>query len=121
MAVIQGDADQPLAAEQVSDLLVESRGSIPPAPAVIEPKILTAAKGSSIVFASAVIVQALRFAKGFVLARLLASQEYGQYRLALTVATITASLVLLGLESALVRYVALFASRRDTRGISQPL
>lgn len=54
---------------------------------------------------------------GIVLARFLGSEQFGLYSLALTAATLVAGLALLGLKSALVRYVSLFASRWDEEGL----
>jgi O-antigen/teichoic acid export membrane protein len=79
--------------------------------------ILTAAKGGGIVFAGVMFNYASRFVIGILLARFLGAEQFGLYNLALTAATVTAGLALLGLQSAMVRYVSFFASQRDTAGL----
>jgi O-antigen/teichoic acid export membrane protein len=64
-----------------------------------------------------VFQQAIRFAIGVLLARLLGAEQLGLCNLALSAATIAAGLASLGLPSAMVRYVALYVSRRDTAGL----
>jgi len=83
-------------------------------PAKPDQNILTAAKGGSIVFAGDVFQQGVRLVAGYLLARLLGAEQLGLCNLALTVASIAAGLALLGLPSAMVRYVPLFTSRQDT-------
>jgi O-antigen/teichoic acid export membrane protein len=51
------------------------------------------------------------------LARLLAAHQFGLYNLALTAAEIATGLSALGLDTALVRYIPVFANRRDEAGI----
>jgi len=86
-------------------------------PARSDRNILTTAKGGGIVFAGSVFQYAIRFVIGILLARLLGAEQYGLYNLSMTTATIAGGLALLGLTLALVRYVSLFASRRDTAGL----
>jgi O-antigen/teichoic acid export membrane protein len=54
---------------------------------------------------------------GVVLARLLGAKDLGQYALALSVASIITGFALLGMNGALVRYVALYRSRGDVDGV----
>lgn len=75
------------------------------------------AKGGGITFVGALLAYGVRFVMGIVVARSLGSDQFGLYNLALTVASIAAGMALLGLPSALVRYISLFASRRDEGGI----
>ncbi|HID64802.1 MAG TPA: flippase, partial [Anaerolineae bacterium] len=79
--------------------------------------ILLAAKGGGITFTGTLFAYSSRLAIGILLARFLGVEQFGLYKLAVTAATIAAGLALLGLEPALVRYVSLFASRRDTAGL----
>lgn len=79
--------------------------------------ILTAAKGGGIVFTGTVFRFGSRFVIGILLARLLGAEQLGLYNLALTAATVAAGLALLGLTSAMVRYISFFAGRRDTAGL----
>jgi O-antigen/teichoic acid export membrane protein len=76
--------------------------------------ILTAAKGGGIAFAGRLFQYGGRFIIGISLARFLGAEQFGLCNLALSAATIAAGLALLGLPSAMVRYVSLFVSRRDT-------
>jgi O-antigen/teichoic acid export membrane protein len=83
----------------------------------VEQSVLTAAKGGSILFAGTMAAFVVRFVMGIVLARALGSEQYGLYSVSLTTATLVAGLAMLGMSSALVRYVSLFASRRDEEGL----
>jgi O-antigen/teichoic acid export membrane protein len=78
-----------------------------------EEGILDAARGGGIAFAGRVFTWAARLGLAVLLARLLGADEYGLYNLALTVATVVASFPSLGLDSALVRFMAVYASRGD--------
>ena len=78
---------------------------------------LTAAKGGGITLAGTLFAYAMRFVMGIVLARFLGAEQFGLYSLALIAAELAAGLALLGLHSALVRYVSFFASRRDAEGL----
>jgi O-antigen/teichoic acid export membrane protein len=79
--------------------------------------ILTVAKGGVIVFAGLLFKQGGRFVIGVLQSRLLGPEQLGMCHLALTATTVAASLAMLGLTSALVRYVSLSVSRRDTAGL----
>ena len=58
-----------------------------------------------------------RFIIGLLLARMLGAEQYGLYNLALTAATLASGVAVLGLDSGLVRYVAMFVARRDERSL----
>ncbi len=75
--------------------------------------ILVAAKGGGIAFLGRLFAWATRLALALLLAHTLEADGYGLYNLALTAATVVASLPSLGLDSALIRYVAVYAGRRD--------
>jgi O-antigen/teichoic acid export membrane protein len=94
---------------------VERSDVLPPAKP--DRNILTAAKGGGIMFVGRLFAYISRFIIAFLLARLLGAEQYGLYQLTLTTATLAGGLALLGLDTALVRYVALFASRRDEAGL----
>jgi O-antigen/teichoic acid export membrane protein len=79
--------------------------------------ILTAAKGGGIAFAGNLFQYGVRFLSGFLLARFLGAEQLGLCNLAMTTAAIASGLTLLGLQAAVVRYVSVFANRRDTAGL----
>jgi O-antigen/teichoic acid export membrane protein len=82
-----------------------------------ERNVLTAAKGGGIAFGGTLVAYAVRVVMGIVLGRSLGPEQFGLYSLALTAATTAGGLALVGLPSALVRYVSLFKSKRDDEGI----
>jgi O-antigen/teichoic acid export membrane protein len=77
-----------------------------------------AAEGGGITFAGTAFAYVARLFIGILLARFLGTRQFGLYSLALTAAAIAAGLALLGLESAMVRYIAIFASRRDDAALA---
>ena len=79
----------------------------------ISADIAFAAKGGGTLFAGRLFTWGIRFGIAIMLARLLGADGYGVYNLALSVASIGAILPLLGLDSAIVRYTAIFARRGD--------
>lgn len=58
-----------------------------------------------------------RFIIGLLLARLLGPGEYGLYSLGISAAGIFAGISMLGLDSAMVRYIAILSARKDTAGV----
>ena len=80
---------------------------------VSQKHVVVAARGGGIVFVGKLFAWGTRFALAVLLARILKADEYGLYNLALTVATVAASFPTLGLDAAIVRYTAVFASRKD--------
>ncbi|MGH9260084.1 MAG: flippase, partial [Acidimicrobiales bacterium] len=60
---------------------------------------------------------ATRFAIAFLLARELGAGDYGLYVLAISAATLFSGISLLGLDDAVVRYVAILSGRRDAPGV----
>lgn len=101
----------------MSDMASQERISTPSPPVASEQNVLTAAKGGGITFAGTLFAYAMRLVMGIVLARFLGSEQFGLYSLALTASELAAGLALLGLHSALVRYVSFFASRQDAEGL----
>lgn len=75
--------------------------------------ILAAAKGGSIVFGGKLYTYVCRIIMTILMARILGAEQYGLYNLALVAASIAGGLAVLGLDTGLVRYIAIFASRRD--------
>lgn len=78
---------------------------------------MVAAKGGAVVFAGRLVAWGSRFAIAVFLARILGAREYGLYSLALTIAALGAALAVLGMDSALIRYSAVFAARSDQKGL----
>lgn len=79
--------------------------------------LLVAAKGGAVVFGGRMIAWGSRFAIAVFLARALGASQYGLYSLALTIAALGAALAVLGMDSALIRYGAVFAARQDVKGL----
>jgi O-antigen/teichoic acid export membrane protein len=79
--------------------------------------VLLAAKGGGMVFGGRLFVWGMRFVLAVFLARLLGADSYGLYNIALSVATLGAALSVLGFDSALVRYLAVFMRRSDRAGV----
>src|SRR5574338_704452 len=73
----------------------------------------TVARGGGVIFSGKLFLAATRFVTAFLLARLMGAQEYGSYSLALSATNIGVGLALLGLDAALIRYVAILLGRRD--------
>ncbi len=87
----------------------------------LEPNVVVAAKGMAVTFGGRLLDLAERLVLGLLLARFLGAEQYGLYNLALSAAAIAGTLALLGLDIGLVRFVSVFASRRDTAGLSGAL
>ena len=82
-----------------------------------EKNILSVAKGGGITFAGKMFLSAVRLVTAVLLARLLGAEEYGMYTLAISVATIAASISVFGLDTAMIRYIAIQVTREDKAGI----
>jgi O-antigen/teichoic acid export membrane protein len=83
----------------------------------IDQTIVTAAKGSGIKFFGMMCAYVVRFVLGILMARLMGAEQYGLYILADTTLYMIIGLARLGLTSALVRYLSMFASRRDEESV----
>jgi O-antigen/teichoic acid export membrane protein len=79
---------------------------------------VAAARGGGAVFAGRLFAWGSRFLLAVILARSLGDVDYGRYSLALAVATVVASFAILGLDSAIVRFGAIFRGRGDTDGLA---
>jgi O-antigen/teichoic acid export membrane protein len=96
-----------------------SSPTVPPASQtrLYERNVVLAAKGGGVTFTGTVFAYGSRMVAAIVLGRLLGAGNYGLYNLALAGAEIAAGVALLGLEAALVRYIAVFVNRQDTARI----
>lgn len=93
-------------------------GGPDPAPArAADQQIVQVARGGGITFAAKLFLTASRFALAVLLARLLGAHDYGLYSLALSAVALGAGLALLGMDAALVRYIAVAAGRRDEAAV----
>ncbi|MBI5030581.1 MAG: flippase [Chloroflexi bacterium] len=81
--------------------------------ATFEQNILQTAKGGSYLFFGKLFTFASRFIVTLLLTRFLGPADYGLYTVALSAAGLASGFALVGLDTTLVRYVALYASRRD--------
>lgn len=79
--------------------------------------ILATARGGGFLAAGSFVEFASRFVIAFLLARTLGAGDYGLYVLAVSAATLFAGISLLGLDDAMVRYVAILSGRRDVTGL----
>jgi O-antigen/teichoic acid export membrane protein len=79
----------------------------------LEKNVMLTAKGGSIIFSGKLFVYLIGFFTAFILARFLGAEQYGLYKLALSVIVISSSLSLVGLDLGLIRYVSIFANRKD--------
>ena len=81
-----------------------------------ERNINTVAKGGGITFAGKLFLNVLRFVTALLLARILGADELGLYSLSLSALNITMGLALFGLDSAIIRYLAIMVGRKDEEG-----
>ncbi|GIU90019.1 MAG: hypothetical protein KatS3mg010_1118 [Acidimicrobiia bacterium] len=82
-----------------------------------EQNVLVAAKGSGFLAGGSLFEFATRFLIALLLARMLGAGEYGLYVIAISVATVFSGIAALGLDDAMVRYVAILSGRRDRPGV----
>jgi O-antigen/teichoic acid export membrane protein len=82
-----------------------------------ERAILATAKGGGFLAGGNLVELVCRFVISFLLARLIAAEGYGLYNLAISAATIFAGIASLGLDDAMVRYVAIMSRRADRPGL----
>jgi O-antigen/teichoic acid export membrane protein len=79
--------------------------------------VLTTAKGSGFLAGGTFFEFASRFGIAIVVARALGTTDYGLYILAVSAASLFAGVSLIGLDDAMVRYVAIMSGRDDRRGV----
>ena len=84
---------------------------------MVDRHMVLAAKGGGMVFAGRLFVWGSRFGMAVLLARLLGADQYGLYNITLTIATLGSAFAVIGLDSALIRYVAVFSRRGDRQGL----
>jgi O-antigen/teichoic acid export membrane protein len=95
----------------------ESVSIIPPVDVSLtgDKSILGVAKGGGVTLVGKTFTNIGKFITAFLLARLLGATAYGTYQLALNVVTLLAGLVVLGLDTALMRFIAISVSRQNER------
>lgn len=103
--------------QKMSESRAEANSIRPLRPPTLESNILFVAKGGGITFAGKMFLSATRLVTAVLLARLLGAEQYGLYSLALSASGIAVGLAVFGLDSALVRYVAILAGRQDEKGV----
>jgi len=79
--------------------------------------ILTTAKGSGILAAGKVVETGGRFVLAVLLARILGADQFGQYTLALATTALVGSIGKVGMDSAVVRFVAVYTGNKDEAGV----
>lgn len=82
-----------------------------------EQNMLHTAKGGGFLAAGSLFEFGSRFIIALFMARLLGAEEYGVYNLAISAATIVASISTFGLDSTMVRYVAMHRGKHDDAGL----
>lgn len=80
-------------------------------------EILAAAKGGGFLAGGSFVEFASRFVIAFLLARALNADGYGLYTLTVNAGALFAGISRLGLDDAMVRYVAIMSGRKDDRGL----
>lgn len=83
----------------------------------LKSNILFVAKGGGVTFAGKMFLSAIRLLTAVILARLLGAEQYGLYKLSLSAANIAVVLAVFGLDTALIRYIAIQDSRKDEEGV----
>ena len=82
-----------------------------------EKDIAYTAKGGSIVAVGRLVNYAARIGTTVLLARLLGAEQYGMYNLAVTASMIAAAIAVFGLDTAVMRQIAIMNGRRDQPGV----
>lgn len=72
-------------------------------------------KGGGITMFGKLFTNASRFITAFILARFIGAEQYGLYQLSLNTLTLVSGIGLLGLDTALVRFIAISAARKDEK------
>jgi O-antigen/teichoic acid export membrane protein len=71
------------------------------------------ARGGGITLVGKIFTNATRVIIAFIVPRLLGAEQYGMYQLALSAITLLAGITILGLDGALVRFLAIYVARGD--------
>lgn len=74
---------------------------------------VTVAKGGTIGFMGKLFVQGVSLVFIYLMAHTFGAEQYGVYRLAILIATITAAICLIGLDGGMKRYIAIARSERN--------
>jgi len=74
---------------------------------------IATAKGGGILASGQIFSYGMRFLLAYLMARALGADQYGLYNIALSTATVVAGISLLGLHTALVRYVAVHKKKKE--------
>ena len=100
--------------DSLLDLTRESSSEIPEER---EEYVVTAAKGSGILTLGRLVEYVGRFAIAFLLARVLGAEQFGIYSLALSASAIVSTISLLGMDDAILRFIAIQASQEDEKSV----
>ncbi len=76
--------------------------------------VVTAAKGGGISFIGKILEYLISLGFVFLMARMLGADQYGLYRIMVTVVSITAAICLIGLDGGLKRYIAIANKKQNT-------
>lgn len=79
--------------------------------------VFAAARGSGLLAGGRVFEYVSRFLIVLLMARFLGVEEYGLYVLSLAIGSLLAALSLLGIDQAMIRYVAILSARNDRTGV----
>jgi O-antigen/teichoic acid export membrane protein len=74
---------------------------------------IATAKGGGIIASGQLFAYGMRFLLAYLLARALGADQYGLYTIALSTATVIASVSVFGLHTAMVRYVAVYSKKKS--------
>ncbi len=80
-----------------------------------ERNLMSVIRGGGITLFGKLFSNASRFITALILARFIGAEQYGLYQLSLNTVTLVSGVALLGLDTALVRFVAIAAARRDQK------
>jgi len=76
-------------------------------------RLVKVARGGGITLVGKIFTNVTRVIIAFIVPRLLGAEQYGMYQLSLNTITVLAAIVVLGLDGALVRFLAIYVSRGD--------
>ncbi|RPI78750.1 MAG: flippase, partial [Chloroflexi bacterium] len=80
-------------------------------------EVLNTAKGGGILAVGRLANFGTRFVINVILARLLSAEQYGLYSLSISAATIASGIAIFGLDSTVMRFIAIMKSRKDNEGL----
>ena len=97
-----------------SDLSTDQPEAEPASTPAYNQHIVTTAKGGGVLIVGRIFEYGGRLVLAFLLARLLGAEQFGLYTLGLTVATIAATIAIMGMDDGMMRFIAIYARQRDT-------